>query len=130
MDNYEGHRDAEGKFLPGCPGGPGRPRRIVEDKLMTVLHEQSVEAWPEIVQRVIKEAIRGRSWAVKFIASYGMGLPQSRHDITSKGEKLGDSQTFDERVAAIAAALESAGTRGTEEDLGGDVVTPTGETTA
>ena len=123
------YRDEKGRFIKGNPGGPGRPTRAVEETLMTVLHEQSVGAWPEIVKRVIREALRGKSWAVKFIAAYGMGLPQRYLDVTSGGYRLNDGRTFDEKVAAIASALESAGTRSVEESLGSDVAPPTVETT-
>ena len=122
-------RDSKGRFVKGNPGGPGRPTREYEEKLLIELCKQAADAWPQIMEKVIKDAMRGKSWAVKFLAAYAMGMPQRTVDLTTGGESLNGPQTFDEKVAAIAAALIDRTTQDTEGSVECDLVAPTGETT-
>jgi hypothetical protein len=54
-------RDARnGKFLPGNPGGPGRPRRAIEaDYLASLSEAVPLAKWREIVERVVEQAVSG-----------------------------------------------------------------------
>ena len=127
MDEW---RDAKGRFVEGWPGGPGRPRRSTEDSMLQEICEQATEAWPDIVKKVIAEALQGKPWAVRFLANYGLGMPQRFVDVTSRGEHINDEQTFDAKVAEIAALINGGTTPEVEGDAGCDLATTDGETPA
>jgi hypothetical protein len=54
MDN--GHRDPQGRFTVGNPGGPGRPRRAVEREYLAAMSDAvSLDEWREIVKAAVGE---------------------------------------------------------------------------
>jgi hypothetical protein len=54
------HRDRQGRFTTGNPGGPGRPRRAIEREYLATLSEAvSLEDWKEIVQAAVTAAKQG-----------------------------------------------------------------------
>lgn len=70
------NRSEKGKFLPGNPGGPGRPsgstsikdilRRIGMKEIETP--EGKMTKQEAVMRAVYKFALQGRAWAVHFIA--------------------------------------------------------------
>ena len=73
--NGEG-RNGHGRFVPGNPGGPGRPRRVTErDYLVTLTEECSPEAWRAICRRAVADALAGDARARDWLARYLLGNP-------------------------------------------------------
>jgi hypothetical protein len=69
-------RDARGRFLPGSPGGPGRPRRAVETDYLAALSEAvPLERWREIVETAVDQAVAGDAKARDWLGSYLAGKP-------------------------------------------------------
>jgi hypothetical protein len=63
-----------GRFLPGNPGGPGRPRRAVEREYLATLSDAvSLDDWREIVQANVKKAKQGDASARDWLAGYLLG---------------------------------------------------------
>lgn len=65
-------RQADGRFANGNAGGPGRPRRPVEEDYLRVLNESvSVQDWAQVVRRAVEDAKQGdaraRDWLSKHI---------------------------------------------------------------
>ena len=52
-------RNAKGRFAPGNPGGPGRPRTISNYDYMLVLDEYARQASGEVIKVVIQQALAG-----------------------------------------------------------------------
>lgn len=74
--NGEDHRNADGRFRAGHPGGPGRPRRAVETEYLKVLLAGcSLEKWAEIVERATRDAVAGDAKAREWISGYVIGSP-------------------------------------------------------
>lgn len=61
-------RDAKGRFVEGCPGGPGRPPRELERGYLRAfsqgLPEETLVA---IVQKLAKQALRGDTAAARLL---------------------------------------------------------------
>ncbi len=73
------HRDANGRFTDGNPGGPGRKARQVElEYLMTMETIVSGEAWQAIVKKATQDAIEGDAKARSWLSAYLLGMPISR----------------------------------------------------
>ena len=67
-------RDNQGRFSKGNPGGPGRPRRAVEEDYLAALSDQlSIERWENIVSKAIEDAENGDHRARDWIARYALG---------------------------------------------------------
>jgi hypothetical protein len=76
------HKDTLGRFLPGNPGGPGRPRRDVERRYLAVLSEAvSVETWRAIVARAADDALAGDPAARQWLGAYLLGQPRNRIEV-------------------------------------------------
>lgn len=74
-----------GKFTKGNPGGPGRPRRSIEEKYLKAFNSAfKVEDVKEIVAALIKAALRGDVRAAQLLLSYGLGTPVNRTEILGK----------------------------------------------
>ena len=73
-DNEKSGRDNQGRFSKGNPGGPGRPRRAVEEDYLAALSDQlSIERWENIVSKAIQDAEDGDHRARDWIARYALG---------------------------------------------------------
>ena len=73
-DTEKSGRDNQGRFSKGNPGGPGRPRRAVEEDYLAALSDQlSIERWENIVTRAIEDAENGDHRARDWIARYALG---------------------------------------------------------
>ena len=73
-DTEKSGRDNQGRFSKGNPGGPGRPRRAVEEDYLAALSDQlSIERWENIVSKAIQDAEDGDHKARDWIARYALG---------------------------------------------------------
>mgnify|MGYP001381747965 FL=1 len=73
-DTEKSGRDNQGRFSKGNPGGPGRPRRAVEEDYLAALSDQlSIERWENIVSKAIEDAENGDHKARDWIARYALG---------------------------------------------------------
>lgn len=67
-------RDRHGRFVPGCPGGPGRPRRAVEADYLRALGDAvSLADWAAIVRVAVDQAKAGDGKARDWLARYLIG---------------------------------------------------------
>ncbi len=70
------HDPQTGRFLPGNPGGPGRPRRAVEADYLAVLSEAvPMERWRKICETARDQAVAGDAKAREWLGSYLAGKP-------------------------------------------------------
>jgi hypothetical protein len=77
-------RNAQGRFLVGNPGGPGRPKRQTEEGYLAVLMEEcSLEQWRGVVKRAVADAADGDEKARQWLASYLVGSPQAKAPTTT-----------------------------------------------
>ena len=77
--NHDNGRDNKGRFAEGNPGGPGRPRRRVEDDyLASLCDEIPLGLWREIVQRAANDARNGDHRAREWISRYLLPVPAQR----------------------------------------------------
>jgi hypothetical protein len=73
------NRDANGRFVPGGAGGPGRrPRQIEAEYLAKMESIVSGEAWESIVKKATADAIAGDPRARQWLSAYLLGMPISR----------------------------------------------------
>jgi len=67
-------RDTKGRFLPGNPGGPGRPRRQIEAQYLATLAETCPpEVWRKICATAVERAANGDAVARAWLGRYLMG---------------------------------------------------------
>lgn len=67
-------RNSNGTFAAGNPGGPGRPRRIVEREYLGAMFDAiSIEEWREIIVRAIEDAKAGDAKARDWLTRYVLG---------------------------------------------------------
>jgi len=71
-------RDQFGGYAEGNPGGPGRPRRVVERKMLDRIGDSvPLDVWQEIVAATVVRAREGdaqaRSWLSRYLLD-GKGL--------------------------------------------------------
>lgn len=105
--------DAQGRFVIGTPGGPGRPKRQTEESYLAVLMEEcDLEKWRGIVRRAMLDAEAGDEKARHWLASYLIGAPNAKAvtPTTIVVQQLLGSDPALEQAAAIIAkpALEAA----------------------
>ena len=102
-------------FQKGNPGGPGRPRKEVSipDKLRTIGKEAAETGdgtkLDSVLRNVFTEALRGRSWAVEFIATRTEGKPKDTIDLNASvnNQNPWNELTADELRDFIASAESS-----------------------
>jgi len=74
-------RDANGRFAPGNPGGPGNPyARKVAEMRKTMVEFVSIEKLKRIVEAITKKAEEGDVAAAKLIFQYVLGKPTTPVD--------------------------------------------------
>lgn len=67
-------RNNNGQFAPGNPGGPGRPRRNIEQEYLAVLSDTvSLNDWKEVVLRALADARAGDAKARDWLTQYLIG---------------------------------------------------------
>jgi hypothetical protein len=97
-------RASNGRFMKGHPGGPGRPRRAVEQEYLVTLNAAvTLEAWRQIVDRAVADALKGDGKARDFLAKYLIGdNPPSLTELAAAQEA---GMTVDDQIAASAGQL-------------------------
>ncbi len=108
LDGTETGRAKGGRFAPGNPGGPGRPRRETERDYIRALAEAvSVDTWKAIVETAVRDAGQGDRYAREWLSSYLMGRPEgvasTLHELAV--EELAESDPV-ARGAAIAREVD------------------------
>lgn len=64
------------KFLPGNPGGPGRPRRAIEERyLRKISSSVTMNEWKEIILMAVEQAKGGDATARRWLSEYLIGRP-------------------------------------------------------
>ncbi len=84
-------KDARGRFVKGGPGGPGRPRRSVEESYLQTLYQVvKREDWREIIQKAVEQAKKGDDRARRWLSEYLVGKPTEyvAADVTSGGQVI------------------------------------------
>lgn len=70
MDN----RQSNGRFAPGNPGGPGRPRREFERQYLAALRDcVPLSEWRKVVAKALKQAKQGNARARDWLGKYLVG---------------------------------------------------------
>lgn len=98
-------RGANGRFAAGNAGGPGRPRRQVEEEYRNItLGKVSQRRWAKIVARAVDDAEAGdhhaRTWLVKLL-----GLEPPARVAATDGD--GNTPTLSTFLALTAAKHEA-----------------------
>ena len=76
-------RNKKGQFVKGHSGGPGRPKRKVEEEYLDALRlAVSPDDWNAIIGKAVDQAKRGDSTARKWLADYLIGAPVQRTEQT------------------------------------------------
>ena len=74
-------RDGRGRFAPGNPGGPGRPRRKVErDYLGRMSDAVSLDDWQRITHRAVQDALDGDGTARAWLSRHLLPIPGVKHE--------------------------------------------------
>jgi hypothetical protein len=84
-------RDKNGRFVKGWKGGPGRPRRSVEEKFLDRVRANiSEEQFDQMVRSARDKAIAGDFALFKLLLSYLVGLPTQyvSTDVTTGGKPI------------------------------------------
>lgn len=70
------HRQNNGRFARGNPGGPGRPKRPTEISYFVRLSDKmTMERWDKIIDTAITAAENGDKAARQWLSEYLMGAP-------------------------------------------------------
>lgn len=84
-------RDKRGRFAKGNKGGPGRPRRSVEEKYLRRLRQNiNVEDFDLMVRQALSKAKGGDVALFKLLLNYLIGLPTQyvSTDVTTAGKPI------------------------------------------
>lgn len=82
-------RNEKGQFVKGHPGGPGRPKREIEQAYFrATVGSVSEREWQNVIKAMLTEAKKGNVAAATWLGNYLMGKPQESMDVTSNGETL------------------------------------------
>ncbi len=96
------HRQGNGRFADGNPGGPGRPRRAVERQYLAALSDAiSLEDWQEIVKATVTRAKEGDSKARDWLTRYVIGEnPRTLTDLAAdEAAEMGAERDILEAIA-------------------------------
>ena len=104
-----------GRFVPGTPGGPGRPKRTdFADLLRKTITDVQAQ---EIYRQAIKQAERGdakaRTWLFSFLMSPAPRTLKVEQEEATEGRKTIDAiieNLPDEHLAAFEIAMAKART--------------------
>ena len=76
-------RDENGKFVKGNGGGPGRPKKLREEKYHEILVSVvDPIAWAAICAKAVSQAKHGDGLARKWLADYLIGPPVQKNEHT------------------------------------------------
>ena len=75
------------KFQKGNPGGPGRPKKSVEEKyLKKISSSVTLTEWREIIKRAVYQAQRGDARARQWLSDYLVGKPVQGMDLNLESD--------------------------------------------
>lgn len=106
MENLDGNRDGQGRFIKGNKAGRGRPIGSRVDLLRRALMEAvSTDDICDIIRAVIIRAKQGDTGAAKLVLSYVLGNPTAFDIVERQGlntleeveQKDRERQEFEER---------------------------------
>lgn len=102
MKHDDDGRDTAGRFAPGNPGGPGRPRRAVEaDYLRALTDRLTPDAWGAIVDTAIDDARAGDAKAREWLTRYVLGdRPPSLFSL-AVADAAGDDADVDAEIRHV-----------------------------
>ncbi len=70
-------RDGRGRFLPGNPGGPGRPKKEPSNRFHIALEEVVTDReWRRLVRNTLERALDGDLKAMDWLAKHLLGKPK------------------------------------------------------
>ncbi len=94
-------RSNNGQFAAGNPGGPGRPRRAVEQEYLAALSDSvSLDDWREVVSRAVADAKAGDARARDWLTRHLVGeQPPKLIDVA---EQEARGRTVDDEIALLA----------------------------
>jgi hypothetical protein len=97
-------RASNGRFAKGHPGGPGRPRRAVEQEYLAVLNAAvTLDTWQQIVERAVENAKAGDAKAREWLAKYLIGdRPPGLIELAAAQQA---GLTVDDQIASSAGQL-------------------------
>lgn len=97
-------RDAHGRYLPGAPGGPGRPRKAAEFALIEAMDKvHSPDAIVEKLSALLEsEDERVRVRALELWMSYRWSKPPERMEMAATDE---EGRTFSQAEIQLAREL-------------------------
>ena len=102
-------RDDKGRFLPGHPGGPGRPRRAVELEYLAILADGvPLRRWKKIIARAVADAEAGDPKARRWLGELLMGKEPATLTALAATEL---AETLDDEIRAQAAGLRTTALR-------------------
>lgn len=83
----ENIRDEKGRFKPGYSGGPGRPKKDVENAyLNAVMDALSPTELTDLIKQLMEtEGWRPKAFAAELIMHYALGKPVQRVHQTGNG---------------------------------------------
>jgi hypothetical protein len=106
MSDVNGYRDDLGRFVTGNAGGPGRPRRAVEqDYLAALLDTVPLTRWMNIVARAVEDAEKGDARARSWLSAYLLARQPEALTTLAAVEMSG---TLDEEIRVRAAGLRGS----------------------
>ena len=78
------------RYLPGKPGGPGRPprTRCITDAIRAACEANDSAGLKAIAKTIMDKAIEGESWACQMVADRLEGKVTDRLDVTSGDQSL------------------------------------------
>jgi hypothetical protein len=96
-------RDAQtGRFLPGNPGGPGRPRRAIESDYLAALSDGvPTDAWRAIVAKAVEQAQAGDATARAWLGSYVLGKPTGNLLVELAASELSGYDPIESKVNGL-----------------------------
>ncbi len=91
-----------GRFLPGNPGGPGRPRRTIEADYVAALSEAvPIEAWRAIVAKALEQAQSGDAKAREWLGAYLVGKPTGDALLTLAAAEMAGYDPIDDKAQEL-----------------------------
>lgn len=70
-------RDNHGRFVKGNGGGPGRPKRVREERYYEITTNTcTFKDWEDIVKKAVSQAKRGDAVARKWLSDFLVGVPE------------------------------------------------------
>ena len=103
-------RDTSGRFVPGCPPGPGNPQVRRMHAYRTAI---SAEVTPErlglLMRRLLKSALEGDSTAAKIVLERALGKPNATPDGQAATLDLPEVLSAKDVVGAASKILTALG---------------------